>query len=94
MLPVSSDTLLRVLRRRTAPRTDPLTVVGTDDWAFRRNRRYGTIVCDLERRRIVTLLPIARSRQFELGSPIILGIKIVSRRAFNSAAAGVRRNAQ
>jgi hypothetical protein len=50
MLPVSNDTLLRVVRRRTAPRADPLTVVGVDDWAFRRNRRYGTIVCDLERR--------------------------------------------
>src|SRR6202163_2652977 len=57
MLPVSNDTVLRVVRRRTAPRADPLTVVGVDDWAFRRNRRYGTIVCDLERRRIVTLLP-------------------------------------
>jgi transposase len=55
MLPVSNDTLLRVVRRRTALRTDPLTVVGIDDWAFRRNRRY------------------ARSRQFEPGSPIILG---------------------
>ena len=57
MLPVSHDTLLRVIRRRAARRTDPLSVVGVDDWAFRRNRHYGTIVCDLERRRIVTLLP-------------------------------------
>ena len=48
MLPVSNDTLLRVVRRRTAPRADPLTVVGIDDWAFRRNRRYGTIICDLD----------------------------------------------
>src|ERR1700761_4001044 len=30
MLPVSNDTLLRVVRRRTALRTDPLTVVGID----------------------------------------------------------------
>jgi transposase len=57
MLPVSNDTLLRVVRRRACPRTDPLNVVGVDDWAIRRNHRYGTIVCDLERRRIVTLLP-------------------------------------
>lgn len=57
MLPVSNDTLLRVVRRRTRSRTDPLTVAGIDDWAFRRNHRYGTIVCDLARRRIVTLLP-------------------------------------
>ena len=57
MLPVSNDTLLRVVRRRCHPPTEPLTVAGIDDWAFRRNHRYGTIVCDLERRRIVTLLP-------------------------------------
>lgn len=57
MLPVSNDTLLRVVRQRSQPRTEPLTVAGIDDWAFRRNHRYGTIVCDLERRRIVTLLP-------------------------------------
>ena len=79
MLPVSNDTLLRVVRRRTALRTDPLTVVGIDDWAFRRNRRYGTIVCDLERRRIVTLLPdreVATVRAWLADHP---GINIVSR---------------
>ena len=57
MLPVSNDTLLRVVRRRSCPRTEPLVVAGIDDWAFRENHRYGTIVCDLERRRIVALLP-------------------------------------
>ena len=35
----------------------PPTVVGIDDWAWRRNRRYGTIICDLERRRTIALLP-------------------------------------
>jgi hypothetical protein len=57
MLPVSNDTLLRVVRRRTWPRTDPLVAAGIDDWAFPKNHCYGTIVCDLERRRIVALLP-------------------------------------
>jgi transposase len=57
MLPVSNDTLLRVVRRRALPRTEPLAVVGIDDWAFRRNHRYGTIICDLERRGVVALLP-------------------------------------
>lgn len=57
MLPVSNDTLLRVVRPRTCPPTEPLIVAGIDDWAFGRNHRYGSIVCDLERRRIVALLP-------------------------------------
>ena len=37
MLPVSNDTVLRVVRARACPRTEPLNVVGIDDWAFRRN---------------------------------------------------------
>jgi transposase len=32
-------------------------VVGIDDWAWRRNQRYGTIICDLERRKTIALLP-------------------------------------
>jgi transposase len=31
-------------------------VIGIDDWAWRRNQRYGTIVCDLERRKTIALL--------------------------------------
>ncbi len=57
MLPVSNDTLLRVVRRRGTPRFLPPTVVGVDDWAWKRNQRYGTIICDLERRKTIALLP-------------------------------------
>src|SRR5436190_17545020 len=57
MLPVSNDTLLRVVRRRGSPSFAPPTVVGIDDWAWRRNQRYGTIICDLERRKTIALLP-------------------------------------
>lgn len=46
-----------MVRRRTRPPTDPLRVIGIDDWAWRRNHRYASIVCNLERRRVVTLLP-------------------------------------
>jgi transposase len=79
MLPVSNDTVLRVVRRRALPRTEPLTVVGVDDWAFRRNHRYGTIVCDLERRQIVTVLPdreVATGQAWLAGHP---DIKVLSR---------------
>src|SRR5579863_3062122 len=57
MMPVSKDTLLRVVRRRGSPRFVPPTVIGIDDWAWRRNQRYGTLICDLVRRRTIALLP-------------------------------------
>ena len=56
-LPVSNDTLLRVVRRRGTPAFAPPQVIGIDDWAWRRNHRYGTLICDLERRRTIALLP-------------------------------------
>ena len=57
MIPVSNDTLLRVVRRRGTSPLIPARVVGVDDSAWRRNFRYGKIVRDLERRRTIALLP-------------------------------------
>ena len=57
MVPASRDTLLRAVRRRGSPRFAPPAVVGIDDWAWRRNRRYGTLIRGLERRRTIALLP-------------------------------------
>lgn len=62
-LPVSNDTLLRVVRRRGSPAPTPPTVVGINDWVWRRNHRYGTIIGDLERRRPISLLPDREPRQ-------------------------------
>lgn len=54
---VSNDTLLRAVRRRGSAPPAPPSVIGIDDWAWRRNFRYGTLICDLERRKTIALLP-------------------------------------
>ncbi len=39
------------------PVTEPVRIAGVDDFASKPGQRYGTIVCDRERRRVVGLLP-------------------------------------
>lgn len=57
MVPASRDTVLRTVRRRAVRPVEHPRVIGIDDWAFRRGQRYGTLVCDLEQRRVIALLP-------------------------------------
>ena len=56
-MPVSVDTLLRLLRRRATPTPSDVRVVGIDDFAWLKGQRYGSIICDLERRCTIDLLP-------------------------------------
>ena len=54
----SGSTLLRQLRCMVnTPSAHAPRVLGIDDWAWRKGRRYGTILCDLERGKVVDLLP-------------------------------------
>ncbi len=54
LLPASRDTLPRTVRRRSPPAPAP-RVIGIDDWAWRKGRRHGTLICDPERREVIDL---------------------------------------
>ncbi len=55
-MPTSADTVLHLIRRLPLPEVEAPRVVAVDDWAIRKGRSYGTIMVDLERRRVVDLL--------------------------------------
>ena len=51
------DTLLRRVKGAPLREVGKLRVLGVDDFAFKKGSTYGTILVDLERRKVVDLLP-------------------------------------
>ncbi len=60
-MPVSPATLLRIQHRAPLPPVPPPRVIGVDEFAFRKGRRYGTLVVDLERHTPIAVLPDAQA---------------------------------
>lgn len=56
---ISDDTIRRRLtgNRSESQEEEPIRSLGVDDWAWRKQQSYGTILVDLERRRVADLLP-------------------------------------
>ena len=93
---VSPNTLLRRVRQMAASTTSasaPVRVLGVDDWAFRKGRRYGTILVDLEQHRVVDLLPDATSQSLTTWLQAHPGVEILSRDRAGVYAEGARQGA-
>ncbi len=56
-IPISPQSLLRLIRRQGVGAIVGGRILGIDDWAFAKRKRYGALVVDLEEHRVVDLLP-------------------------------------
>jgi transposase len=53
----TAKTLIRRVLELPLPKEGPIHIAGIDEWAWKKGARYGTILVDLEHRRVAALLP-------------------------------------
>jgi transposase len=92
-MPTSPDTLLRRIRSTPPGGLTVPRILGIDDWAFRKGTRYGTILCDLERQRVVDLLPDRQAETLARWLKDHPGVSVISRDRAGPYAAGARQGA-
>ena len=77
--PSSADSVLRTVKALELPQHPTPRVLGVDDWAFCKGQHYGTILVDLEKRRVVDLLPDRTTASLKTWLEQHPGVEIVTR---------------
>ena len=78
-MPTGPDTLLRRVKDAPEEPAPAPRIIGVDDWAIRKGQRYGTILIDLERGRVIDLLPGRDGEALKVWLREHPGIELVSR---------------
>lgn len=91
---VSPDALLERIRETPACRVDErVRALGIDDWAKKKGHSYGTILVDLEKHRVVDLLPDRTAQTLEEWLKAHPGIEVVSRDRYQPYIDAIKRGA-
>jgi len=89
----SRDTILRLVRRHQLPDPPTSRIVGIDDWAWKRRQRYGSLICDLERRQPIDLLADRSVETVSAWFQAHPHVEIVSRDGSSEYASAIRKGA-
>lgn len=89
----SADTLLRRAKQPVDADAPTPRCLGVDDWAWRKGRRYGTLLCDLESGRIVDLLSERSSEALAQWLQQHPGVEVISRDRAGCYAEGAKQGA-
>lgn len=79
---ISHDTVLRTLRK--LPKglnkiNESVTNIGVDDFAFRKGKNYCTLICDMDKRKVLDILPSRNKKDLSEWLKNYPHIKLVSR---------------